>query len=812
MISAFRNLPLYASREEILAAANSRRNLLITAPTGSGKSSFIPLLLKGEDTDKRIAVLQPRRLAALTLARYLAQKIGEPCGETIGYQFRFESSHGANTRILFETYGSFLQRLTRLNPLPHWILFDEFHERRKEMDLLMGYFLALQKINPEAPRIAVLSAELQKEVLEKYLGTPCLSLSVPAYPVQMIHQNPRLGEPLETQVIRALRTLSFNGYQKTTLVFLPGKREIFKTHNAVESALGNHYADYFDLYGGQSSSIQTELFQTSEKPRVIFCTNIAETSLTIPGVTGVIDSGLEKTSDYQTEKNREQLSLGRISLQNALQRTGRAGRTEPGLCVRLWSEEEEHLFPKNIIPEVLRTNITEWILKRAILAEKLKLKPEQIPLLTHPKTEIENKASEKLKTLKFLDENNRVTLLGMQTENLPVSDPDFSALLLTAPALSDLTLAAVARILETPEKETAKTALNLGETLPLFLENPSQSVPEVNRLYSRLLRYRQEKTPHLKSPDSLEETARILYQTFPLNLATIAKENYRLGNETLTLKLPEETRPETILTFRLIRTGNGAKSELKTSLYFPVPPQIFSNTETVRYELIWKNAGERYIGLEIRKNGELEISRKEILPGETSEAILETLKKETAAVWIARHNKEDLSHLWFDEENQTLFRKMKLAAALFPEYGFPAWTEEDLHLVTDDFMTGIFLLRDLSPARFRESLEEYFGKSMLPWLHKMFPENFTLQNGRKAKYQYFDDVVELSARLGDLIPYRGEHFIAEGKLKVRYDILAPNYRTVQKTWDLTGFWKNTYPEIRKELRGRYPKHPWPESV
>lgn len=812
MISVFRNLPLYSSKEEILKAVHTHQNLLITAPTGSGKSSFIPFLLKENAPQSRIAVLQPRRLAALTLATHLASITHEPCGNTIGYQFRFESRKSEATNILYETYGSFLQRLPHLEVLPDWIVFDEFHERRKEMDLLIGYFLSLQKKNADkAPRILVLSADLQKEPLENYLKTTCLSLSFPAYPVKIIHQTPKTGSSLEPEVIRALRTLHLNGYRKTTLVFLPGKREISQVHQAVETTLGIEFADYFDLYGGQTSEVQKKLFQKQEKPRIIFCTNIAETSLTLPDVTGVIDSGLENVSEFQINKNREHLYQGRISLQNALQRTGRAGRTEPGLCIRLWSKENETLFSKEITPEVLKTNLTDWLLKRAILAEKLKNHPDEILLLTKPAAELEKNASEKLKSLNFLDKSGNITELGIKTLNLPLSDPEFSHLLLTASELSNLTLASIAWILESPE---SKISINIYKQVLDFINNPSKGIPEVYRLFSRLIHYRNENKPHLKTENSWENTAEILYQVFPHQLATISKSTYRIGNETLCLNFENDFRPEALLAFRLLRTGNGTKSELKTSLYFPLPKSLLmNNSQTVEYALIWKPSQQRFNGIEIQKNKIQEISRKEIQPQEVSETVLKKLKNLTANAWMEKHLKENLSHLFLDEKNQTLIVKMKLAAKFFPEYHLPVWNEEDLNLVTEELMTGVFLLRDITSERFQKIIEEYFGTSMLPFLHKTFPESLILKNGKRAKYLYHEtELVELSARLGDLMAYQGEHFIAEGKLKVRYDILAPNYRTVQKTWDLTGFWKNTYPEIRKELRGRYPKHPWPEKI
>jgi ATP-dependent helicase HrpB len=172
--------------------------------------------------------------------------------------------------------------------------------------------------------------------------------------------------------------------------------------------------------------------------------------------------------------------------------------------------------------------------------------------------------------------------------------------------------------------------------------------------------------------------------------------------------------------------------------------------------------------------------------------------------------KEDFSSQWLTEANLALLSKMKLASELFPEHNFPKFDEDDFSLIMDEFCAGIFLLRDLSEERYRKIVEDYFGDYWLEWLHKNFPNSLKLANGRIAKYHYNSDgVPELSARIGDFIGMQGEHFIAEGRLKVRYDILAPNWRTAQKTWNLSDFWQNTYPEVRKELRGRYPRHPWP---
>ena len=820
MIPAFEKLPLYADAPRIAEKIAAGGNLLLTAPTGSGKSSFIPWLLSKEKQGKaKVIVLQPRRLAALSLANYLATLCGTHCGGTVGYKFRFESQVSDETQILFQTYGSFLQTALRGQTDADWIIFDEFHERRAEMDLLIAYFLALQKHNPaNAPRLAVLSAELNRESLEKLLQVPCLNVGVPGFPVQILRQSPLAGNSQGKEIIRALRTLCANGIWKTTLVFLPGKGEISSAHRDVEEAFGYGKLELLDLYGGQDMETQRRIFRDTEEPRVIFTTNVAETSLTVPQVTGVIDSGLERTTEFQVKTQVSTLKLSRISLQNAIQRTGRAGRTQSGVCIRLWDEREESLFPKEIIPEVLRSDLCPVLLSHAMLAKHAGIQPEALKLPTAFPEEEFNRAKERLLALGFLEPSGgsyKISSDGEAAMDVPVNSPELAKCLLSANGLSDLTLG-VAAVLDAGSEtfSKVKSAQNVISLARNLRGEAHGNFRDLQLAFRRLQDYRKRKAPGKPHPDSEEETTRAFFKTFPSALAIKNGNVYRQGETTLVLPPQETGDAAAILAFGILRADSGRKTEIHANLYIPVPESMLAGeAQETRYELLWRSGQERFIGLAITTSAGREIARKEIQPQESSPDILAKLKELTGPAWMEMHKREDLSHLWMDDANTVLLRKMKLAQKNFPDYGLPAWNEEDILLVTDDFLNGVFLKRELTPERFRSRAEDYFGKSMLPWLHKTFPDFLVLPDGKRAKYLYGEeDLVEISARLEDLLPLRGEHFIADGKVKVRYDILAPNYRTVQKTWDLTGFWKNTYPEVRKELRGRYPRHKWPETV
>ncbi len=849
MSRTYTELAIAEEESKLTAALGQSRNLLVEAPTGSGKSLYIPWFLS-RHCEGRVVVLQPRRIAALSLAQYSAKLHNEPCGKTVGYQFRQDTCKSTETRILFQTYGNFLQELLHGKLNAEWVIFDEYHERKADMDLLFSYLLAVQKREPDAgqsmktPRIAVMSAKLNREEMENALGVKCLELGHPLYPVQILHQSPLAGTTLESEVVKALKSLYRSGVWKTTLVFLPGKAEIAKCHTAAEEALGSNAAEYLDLFGGQDRDIQDRIFEETERPRVIFTTNIAETSITVPNVSGVVDSGVERISEYDDSQKVNVLRTAPISMQNAIQRSGRSGRTQNGASIRLWSEESETRMPKGIIPEVTQIEPSEFMLQEAALEHSLGQKCGALQLPTPIPEKRANTAVNLLRELGFVNEDH-ITDLGLQAVQSPLSDVQLAYVLIKAKTegISELTLSTMAWIhggAEALQKNKQPTNLL---TLAADSANKGGNTPREVSLTLRQLQDYSRRENYRKIADNEEETIRLLLQAFPDRLATSTSSagSYKLTNQNI-IRLQQPEPPFALLAMTMLRTSSGGtsgtKTELRLNLYVPVPQLLLENgTEETHYELIWRNGQERFIGKEIRGTAE-----REILPQEASPAVLSQLKDLTVEAWKEKLEKENWTGRYLTENLQTLLIKMRLAAKLYPEFGLPEFNEEDMELIFDEFASGIFLLRDLSEDRYRAILEDYFGKSMLQWLHKTFPDHYILPNGKKALYSYQEvDIpepgtpgsnlitqsaegilVEVSARIEDFMqvdrasgkasPVIGEHWIADKKLRVRYDILAPNFRSMQKTWDLTGFWQNTYAEIRKELRGRYPKHPWPESV
>jgi len=596
---------------------------------------------------------------------------------------------------------------------------------------------------------------------------------------------------------------------------------------------------------------------------VIFTTNIAETSITVPNVTGVVDSGIERVSLYDDSEKVNVLRTLPISMQNAIQRSGRSGRTQDGCAIRLWSEESEKRMPTGIVPEVLQIEPSELLLQKAALES---MDPISRPTdsfqgdsrLTLPTAipEAREKTATALLEKFGMLQDGAITELGLKAIRTPISSIPLALLLASAQSkadLPDLLLAALAWIHSGTEfLQKTKVAYDIltfaSDTL-----SKSRDIPrEVSFTLRQLRDYRENFTKQSFSTEQREEgnpehlkdgfrrprlqndssfTIHSLLKAFPDRLATPSGNAYKLANQNV-IRLQVAEPPYAILALSMLRTGT-TKSELKVNLYAPISKDMLGGEEAkTRYELLWRSGQERFIGAEISEtenaDGSVtELSRKEILTQEASPKVLEELKKLTVDAWREKIEKENWSGKFLTEAVQTQLIKMRLAAKLYPEYGLPEFNEEDMELIFDEFASGKFLLRDINEDRYRSIVEDYFGKSMLQWLGKTFPDHYTLPNGKRARYSYqevavTDDgksvqsiegvLVEISARIEDLMQLRGEHKIADGKLKVRYDILAPNFRTIQKTWDLTGFWQNTYAEVRKELRGRYPKHPWPEQV
>lgn len=816
------SLPLAKHRQAIEARIAQQRNIILTAPTGTGKSSFLPWLLQQESPDCKVVVLQPRRIAALGLSQFLAKCLQSPVGEFVGYGVRFENKQSDSTRISFQTYGHFLQSiLHKKSTKPHWILFDEYHERKAEMDLLLSWLLAWQTMDSNAPRIAILSAELNRSFLEAKLQVPCLPIDDPGFPVQIMQQETRMGESLPAQVLRAYRTLHLHGIRHTFLVFLPGKGEIQATkEHLLDHLKGEESPQICSLYGGLDLEEQALVFADSPHHRVILATNIAETSLTIPQVTAVIDSGFERTNEYDHARQLPTLRLSRITMQNAIQRTGRAGRTRPGVCIRLWNEKEHQALPKEIIPEITHMRLHRFALLRAALAHQISLSVDSLLWITHPPLQPWNDSLKDLIDANLITTQGDITPLGSQVLSVPVESPWVAKFLLSTNSITNLHLSIATWIDSGNEASSQfKDSMNMAKLAEDILSTKRGHSNELIMQLQRLMDWNRKNSQSETTRGDIMKITGELLQYFPQSLATSSESGkaYRFQDGTSILLDGSHTQNSpAVLAFHLMRSSNGRLQQISRCLFLPVSTELLHQGASVEeiWQLQWKASQERFYCISIQMQNGKELGRKEYAHSDLPIQSRKSIESLCTSAWLDKHQRENLTHLWMSDSNIHLLNKMKWAAQSFPDFNFPTWSDEDWALILSEFTDGVFLQKELNPDKMRHLLEDYFGTHMLNWLHKTFPDTLRMPNGRIGKYIYStpeSGPIEISARVSDFFGMQGKHRIAESRVEVRYDLLAPNYRTVQKTWDLTGFWQNTYPEVRKELRGRYPKHPWPEN-
>lgn len=483
-------LPITAHREEILAALARHQAVIVCGATGSGKSTQLPKLCleAGYGARGLIGHTQPRRIAARALATRLAEELHTTVGGAVGYQVRFTDRTGAGTRVKLMTDGILLQELERDPQLRRYeaLIIDEAHERTLNIDLLLG---VLQTLLPKRPdlRLIVTSATIDPQRLAMYFGgAPVIEVSGRSYPVE-VRYRPLAAEDedaaelsLPEGIVEAVRELDSGGggARADTLVFLPGEKHIREAADALSKArLAG--TEVLPLYARLSAADQQRIFQSHAKRRVILATNVAETSLTVPGIRYVIDSGLARISRYSPRGKVQRLHVEHISRASADQRKGRCGREAPGVCIRLYSEEDFAAREAFTAPEILRTNLASVILRMAVLGLG---DPESFPFLDPPDTRLVNDGVRLLEELQAMNEERRVTPLGRQIAALPV-DPRLGRMLLAAARQRCLTeMLVISAFLETqdPRERPADMQQQADEKHALFADGRSDFITVLN--------------------------------------------------------------------------------------------------------------------------------------------------------------------------------------------------------------------------------------------------------------------------------------------------------------------------------------------
>ncbi|WP_117237570.1 ATP-dependent helicase HrpB [Thermus sediminis] len=755
---------------EAVALLKKGGRLLLKAYPGAGKSTLFPLKLLPALPGK-ILLFQPRRVAARAVAARLAENLGEPLGRTVGYRVRLEGREGRETRLLVMTEGLLLRLLLEDPTLEgvSAVLLDEAHERHLEGDLALALLLKVQEALRPDLKLALLTATPDGD-LERALGGEVLALEGEGYPVEVFHLDRPPQGPLEPLAARYARKAFLEG-EGDVLVFLPGKAEIERTRRLLEDL------PTFPLHGGLPLREQAALLKPGPR-KIVLATDVAETSLTLPQVRAVVDTGLAKKPRFDPRTGLTRLALVQIPEDSARQRAGRAGRTGPGRVYRLYPKGP---FPPKR-PEILEADLSRALLLALAFGERL----EGLPLPTKPPKGALEAAWSLLRLLGAVEEE-ALTPLGRRMLTLP-THPRLARLALEAEEAGLLPLAAdLMALLEEGLPEGEKDLMAHLEALLEARRGSPRGLAQVERT-SALWRGRFGVDP-LRTLPHPEAVGRLLLAAYPDRAAErLAPGRYRLATGPA-LRL-EEGPPY------LVAVGADLlEREGRVQLYAPLSREDLLERAEVALWTGWEEG--RLKGYLERRLGALVLERLPVDPGPPTEAHLKEALKEGLPLP--------------EEARQVLLRLRFLRSQ---GVGVPDLSEEALLENLSWLLTwtkGVRRQEDLKALPWKEILLGLLGEGRA-LLERLAPESVPLPGGRRKRLRYREDAPPLlSLRVQEAFGLKETPKVLEGRIPVVVELLSPAGRPVQVTQDLRSFWEKRYPEVRKELMRRYPKHPWPEE-
>jgi ATP-dependent helicase HrpB len=851
-------LPIYEIEHDLIARLKADRRLILSAPTGSGKSTQVPqmLLKHGLLNGGQVVVLQPRRLAARLLATRVAQELGVKLGEEVGYQIRFENVTSAKTKIRFVTEGVLLRQMIDDPQLRgvSAILFDEFHERHLYGDITLAQTLDQQERHRPDLMLAVMSATLNAGELEKYLSSksetgnpkPEINCSVLAsegrmFPVEMEYAGlPAYSDkrPVWEQAADAFSQYIHGGGEGDVLVFMPGGFEIAQTIEAIRHTSEAKGFILLPLHGELPPREQDAAVARYEKRKVVVATNVAETSLTIDGVRLVIDSGLARVARYDANRGINTLLIDKISQSSADQRAGRAGRTAPGVCMRLWSREEHAHRAAQELPEIKRLDLSEVVLTlKASGVEDLQKfrwleKPDEISL-TH---------AEELLTDLGAIHDGRITATGRKMLAFPLH-PRYARMLLAAQEYGCVHQACLVAALTQgrdlllrncgKEVNSAREDL-LGEKASSdfwilmrawsFAFNNQFRVDacrklgihavtarQVGPLFEQFLRIAKDEgldtRPNEVKDEALQKciligfsdrVARRLDQgTLRCELVhgrrgVLARES--TVQKSLLLVVAEireiETRDKEMNTILSLATA--IEAEWLRELF---PDDIKSDLH-VQFDAQQK----RVLAAELLRFRDLALSAKRVDPP-PADVAARLLADEIIAGRLLLPN-------WDHSVEQWLAR-LNLLCQQCADLQLPAITGEDKKVIIEQLCHGAVSYKDIKEREVKPVVMSWLSQAQRELLDKYAPERLTLPNGRTPKVSYESGRAPfISLRIQELYDVNQTPKIALGRVPVTVHILTPGMKPIQVTQDLASFWREHYPKIKSELARKYPKHLW----
>ncbi len=825
-------LPIDPALPGIVAALTPGARLVLEAPPGAGKTTRVPVALHeaGLTAKGQILVLQPRRIAARLAAARVADELGEKPGGVAGYQIRFEAVASERTKILFLTEALLTRRLLADPELKGVaaVLIDEFHERHLQGDLGLALLIRLQETARPDLALAVMSATLDGAALADFLGgCPVVRAEGRPFPVAIEHLGTPDDRPLERQVAGAVKRLGGergDGLDGDALIFLPGAREIRLCADALAEYAAHANLEIRPLHGDLPADEQDAAVRPGAKRKLILSTNVAETSLTLPGVTVVIDAGLHRRPAHDPLTGLPRLTLEKISKASAAQRAGRAGRVRPGRCLRLYTGADFNARPERDPPEILRADLAELRLALALLVD------QHPPRFPDPPPPAALAAAERLLTrLGALDSDGRITAEGRALAALPLH-PRLGKLLRVADAAGcGESGAALAALLGERDILRESRAFAAGKSGGAF--HDSDPLDRLERL---------ERNPRLPALDAGAVRAVLLARAQLRRRVKPDRAGLKGEDRDLTLRIALLAAFSDRIAKRrepggdrLLLAGGEGGVEARLDPASGVKQaglMIACAAETRGGETIVRLASaiEAEWLIEVAPEALTEttacewnprLQRVEAVTRLSCDAIaLEETRRdapadgETAAVLARAAREAGLDRFIPPENRKALAARLATAARLFPEAGFPAGLDGALLAAIEAGCMGLRSFKELNETDWLARWLSELPPTPARLLRNEFPEKFTLPGARTLAVNYESDRPPwIESRLQDFFGLAKGPAIADGRQPLVLHLLAPNQRAVQVTTDLANFWAVHYPKLRPQLSRDYPKHFWPEN-
>lgn len=812
-------LPIESVLPRLLAATEQHDRVVIQAPPGAGKTTVIPLaVLASPAIGGKILLIQPRRLAVYGAARFMAAKLGEAVGQTVGYRTRFDARVQRSTRIEVVTEGIFLRKIQDDPALEgvSLVIFDEFHERSLNIDLSLAFALDAQRGLREADdplHIFVMSATLDGIALSNRLGAPLIASEGRCYPVQThyapLPANVWPERHVANTILRMLREEDGN-----CLVFLPGFREMKRVESHLQELGLPSDVHVYSLHASLPQDAQEQAIAPPPTGirKVVLSTNVAETSVTIEGIRVVIDSGLARVAIYDEKRGLDSLETERISTASADQRRGRAGRVMPGVCVRLWSESEQlKAFTE---PEIVRADLLPVALELALWGVSA---PDKIQLPTLPSAEGFARARATLQALDALDDQGRVTPLGRQLATLGLHPR--LAQLVWLHRTDDVASATMATALILSEGDPLRldggqTQADLHMRLELWLGNGRDS--QVQRgVWQRLQQGIKQLAQRLDArwqPTLVEHDAigSAVARAFPDRIAqcrTDSKARYLMANGRGAQLSREDRLGGTPYIVVLDTDGAGTEPRIRLAVALTLAALEKTLGDHVSQQpMITWNATRQAVEAEQQKRlGALVLQRRPLpqpWPDAAKECLLLAISNALATLLP-----------WTDSALQ-LQARVNWLHQQYPQQ-WPDFSDEALKSTLTEwllpFLDGIYSASDLRKLELAMVLKSHLSWPLQQQLEQLAPATWTLPTGSQPALDYgAENGPVLRARMQEFYGLQQHPTLAGGQ-SLLIELLSPAHRPMQITRDLPGFWKGSYREVAKDMKGRYPKHFWPEN-